>query len=67
MTVLPPPGHRVLFGPNENPLMYQNKVIECALDPVDQKLWHFMRERKDKLTANAYHVYQSVSAPEVCC
>ncbi|MEW5301711.1 MAG: hypothetical protein WDW36_004553 [Sanguina aurantia] len=53
-------GHRVLFGPHENPLMYQNKVIECALDPVDQKLWHFMRERKDKLTANAYHVYQSV-------
>lgn len=37
----------------------QGRIIECSFDG-HSKTWIFMRERKDKETPNAYHVYEKV-------
>ena len=34
-------------------------VIECTWDK-EQQTWRFLRERKDKETPNAFHVYEKV-------
>ncbi len=40
-------------------LHYNGKIVECCWD-FDNHAWVFHRERTDKDTPNAYHVYESV-------
>ncbi|EFN54818.1 hypothetical protein CHLNCDRAFT_24090 [Chlorella variabilis] len=54
------PGARVEFPEGEDAAMYDMRIIECSYD-ADAKVWRFMRERKDKDAANAFHVYESVA------
>lgn len=50
----------MVFPPGEDPTHYHLKVIECSWLP-EARVWEFMRERRDKDTPNAYHVYESVA------
>lgn len=54
------PGAKVEFPEGEDPALYDMRIIECSYDP-EKDTWVFMRERKDKDTPNAQHVYESVS------
>lgn len=38
---------------------FVDKIIECSWDK-EQQMWRFMRDRRDKDTPNAYHVYEKV-------
>ncbi|PSC72146.1 mRNA-capping enzyme isoform X1 [Micractinium conductrix] len=53
------PGAQVEFPEGEDPELYDMRIIECSYDPQKQ-VWLYMRERKDKETPNAMHVYESV-------
>ncbi|KAL4857277.1 mRNA-capping enzyme [Chlorella vulgaris] len=57
------PGAKVEFPEGESPEMYDMRIIECSYDPETQ-VWRFMRERKDKDSANAFHVYESDNIQE---
>lgn len=58
------PGAVVLFPEGEDINKYDLRIIECCWDGEHQA-WKFMRERRDKDTPNAYHVYESV-AQSIC-
>lgn len=49
----------MIFPEGDDALMYANRVIECSWSPEEQA-WVYMRERRDKDTPNAYHVYEKV-------
>lgn len=53
-------GARVEFPEGEDPAHYDLRIIECSYDP-GAACWRFMRERRDKDTPNAQHVYESVA------
>jgi hypothetical protein len=38
---------------------YEGCIVECAWDG-EEGVWRFMRTRSDKLTPNAFHVYEKV-------
>jgi mRNA-capping enzyme len=40
-------------------LHWLDTVIECTWNK-EQQTWKFLRDRKDKETPNAYHVYEKV-------
>ena len=52
-------GGRVIFPDGNDAQEYVNRVIECSWSPEEQA-WIYMRERRDKDTPNAYHVYEKV-------
>jgi len=58
-TLVPLEGARVVFPDDEDPASYYNKIIECRYNQEDG-VWEFMRERREKDTPNAYHVYEKV-------
>ena len=47
------------FPPGVDPLDYDGKLCECTFDR-ERGVWLFMRERKDKDTANGSRVYLRV-------
>ena len=52
-------GATVLFPEGTDPAPLDFRIVECSWDG-DAGAWVFMRERRDKTTPNAYHVYESV-------
>ena len=56
-------GARVQFPEGEEAKDFEGKIVECAWDG-EKGVWTFMRIRSDKLTPNAYHVYEKVM--QVC-
>ena len=53
------PGAKVSFPNGEDPTLYDLRIIECCWEP-SMKEWVFLRERRDKDTPNAFHVYDKV-------
>ena len=45
--------------PNEDAAQHNGQIIECSWDAKHES-WIFMRERRDKATPNAWHVYEKV-------
>ena len=58
-TVFFVPGAKIVFPEGEDAQQYINRVIECSWD-AEKEAWVYMRERRDKDTPNAYHVYEKV-------
>jgi hypothetical protein len=59
---VPLAGAKIVPGHDMQPqhlLHYNGKIVECCWD-FDNHAWVFHRERTDKDTPNAYHVYESV-------
>lgn len=54
------PGATISFPGGEDPALFHQRIVEAAFD-ADAHNWVFMRERRDKATPNAYHVYESVA------
>ena len=52
-------GARVVFPDGQDPSKFVNRVIECAW-LADERVWKFLRDRLDKETPNAWHVYEKV-------
>ncbi|KAF8072474.1 Rngtt [Scenedesmus sp. PABB004] len=50
---------RVEFPDGVDPTSLHGKIIECSFD-VDARLWTYMRDRPDKLTANHRSVFDKV-------
>ena len=44
---------------NADPAEMDGHIIECTFDS-ETKTWLYLRERKDKDTPNAYHVFEKV-------
>ena len=49
----------MIFPDDDDAQMYVNRVIECSWS-AEQQAWVYMRERRDKDTPNAWHVYEKV-------
>ena len=47
------------FPEDQDPRHLENRIVECTWDK-DVGAWVFHRERTDKNTPNAYHVYEKV-------
>ena len=48
-----------MFPNKEGALQHDGEIIECSWDAI-QEAWVYMRERRDKKTPNAWHVYEKV-------
>lgn len=53
------PDARVLFPPSMDPRTMDLRIIECTWHP-DYEVWLYLRDRRDKDTPNAYHVFEKV-------
>ncbi len=51
-------GAMVTF-PDKDAAQHNSQIIECSWD-AKNKSWTYMRERRDKATPNAWHVYEKV-------
>lgn len=51
----------VTFPGGVDPHALHHAIVECSWD-AEAQTWVYMRERRDKHTPNAYHVYESVEA-----
>jgi len=49
----------VAFGEDADPRQLEGRIVECTWDAATGT-WAFLRERTDKNTPNAYHVYEKV-------
>ncbi|KAL3142910.1 hypothetical protein ABBQ38_003198 [Trebouxia sp. C0009 RCD-2024] len=56
---VPIPGAKVVFPDKEDAIHHNGEVIECSWD-AKQESWTYMRDRRDKKTPNAWHVYEKV-------
>ncbi|KAL6780541.1 MRCE1 [Auxenochlorella protothecoides x Auxenochlorella symbiontica] len=54
------PGATIAFPGGEDPAALHQRIVEAAYD-AEAGSWVYMRERRDKPTPNAYHVYESVA------
>lgn len=54
------PGATIVFPEGEEPEIFHQRIVEASFD-AERGVWVFMRERRDKATPNAYHVYESVA------
>lgn len=54
------PGAAINFPEGEDPARYHMRIVEASYD-AERARWVYMRERRDKPTPNAYHVYESVA------
>ena len=52
-------GAKVIFPGAESTSDHNGQIIECSWD-AKQEAWIYMRERRDKKTPNAWHVYEKV-------
>lgn len=52
------PGAKVTF-PDKDAAQHDGQIIECSWDAKHES-WTYMRERRDKATPNAWHVYEKV-------
>ncbi|KAK9842283.1 hypothetical protein WJX81_004542 [Elliptochloris bilobata] len=52
-------GAVVTFPGDEDPRHLEGRIVECTWD-AEAGAWVFLRERTDKNTPNAYHVYEKV-------
>lgn len=52
-------GAKVIFPDKEDAKLHDGEIIECSWD-AKQEAWTYMRERRDKKTPNAWHVYEKV-------
>ena len=48
-----------MFAKDQDPRHLENRIVECTWDK-GAGAWAFLRERTDKNTPNAYHVYEKV-------
>jgi hypothetical protein len=51
-------GATVTF-PDKDAAQHNGQIIECSWDAKNES-WTYMRERRDKATPNAWHVYEKV-------
>lgn len=49
----------MIFPDKENAKLHNGEIIECSWD-AKQEAWTYMRDRRDKKTPNAWHVYEKV-------
>lgn len=54
-------GAKVVFPTGADVSTFVNRVVECSWS-AEQNAWVYMRERRDKDTTNAWHVYEKVVA-----
>lgn len=47
------------FPDREDAKLHNGEIIECSWD-AKQEAWTYMRDRRDKKTPNAWHVYEKV-------
>ena len=47
------------FPDKEDAKLHNGEIIECSWD-AKQEAWKYMRDRRDKKTPNAWHVYEKV-------
>lgn len=48
-----------MFPDKEGTFQHNGGIIECSWD-AKEEAWVYMRERRDKKTPNAWHVYEKV-------
>ena len=49
----------MIFPRSEDAKLHNGEIIECSWD-AKQEAWTYMRDRRDKKTPNAWHVYEKV-------
>lgn len=49
----------MIFPDKEDAELHNGEIIECSWD-AKQEAWTYMRDRRDKKTPNAWHVYEKV-------
>lgn len=49
----------MIFPDEEDAMHHNGEIIECSWD-AKQESWMYMRDRRDKKTPNAWHVYEKV-------
>lgn len=49
----------MIFPDKEDAKLHNGEIIECSWD-AKQEAWTYMRDRRDKKTPNAWHVYEKV-------
>ena len=49
----------MIFPDKEDAKLHDGEIIECSWD-AKQEAWTYMRDRRDKKTPNAWHVYEKV-------
>ncbi|KDD75262.1 mRNA capping enzyme [Helicosporidium sp. ATCC 50920] len=54
-------GARIRLPEGADPASFHHAIVECVYDGEEQT-WVYLRDRRDKQTPNAYHVYESVQA-----
>ena len=52
-------GAKVIFPDKEDAKHHNGEIIECSWD-AKHEAWTYMRDRRDKKTPNAWHVYEKV-------